>query len=88
VQRRKYNLLCFGEIFGSYLLGSFDSYSVCFINFLFSFCLDDLSIGESSMLNSPSVNVEESLYDLSFSNYFMNVGAFAFGAQMFKMMLS
>jgi ABC-type branched-subunit amino acid transport system permease subunit len=50
---------------------------------LFSFCLNDLSIGESGVLKSSTLIVWGSMCVLSFSKVsFMNVGAFAFGAQM------
>jgi hypothetical protein len=42
--------------------------SISFIVSLFSFCLDVLSIDESGMLKSPTINVWSSMCDLSFSN--------------------
>ena len=50
VLRRRYILLCLGEMFCRYLLGMFESAS--YTVSLFSFCLDDLSIGESWVLKS------------------------------------
>ena len=41
---------------------------ISFIISLFSFCLDDMSIGESRVLKSPTINVWGSICDLSFSN--------------------
>lgn len=38
-----------------------------FIISLFSFCLNDLSIGESGVLESPTIYVWGSMCDLSFS---------------------
>jgi hypothetical protein len=55
--------------------------SVRFIISLFRFCLDDLSIGESGVLGSPTNNVWSLICDLSFSNVsFTIVGALAIGA--------
>jgi hypothetical protein len=42
--------------------------SVSFSDFSVSFCLDNLSIGEISVLKSPIINVLGSMYYLSFSN--------------------
>ena len=54
--------------------------SISFRISLFSFCLDDLSIGESSVLKSPTISVRGSLFDLSTNSVsFMNVGALGFG---------
>ena len=50
--------------------------SVSFINSLFSFCLDDLSLSEHGVLKSPTTSVLNSICDLNFSNVsFTNVGA-------------
>ena len=63
--------------------------SVSFIISLFSFCLNDLSIGESWMLMTPTVNVWGSMCDLIFSNVsFTNLVALAFGAEMFRIEMS
>ena len=54
--------------------------SASFVIFLFSFYLDILSLGESGVLKSPTINVWDLIYDLSLSNVsFTNVGAFVFG---------
>jgi hypothetical protein len=43
-------------------------------------CLDDLSIGESGVLDSPIISVWGSICDLSYSNIsFMNLIVFLFG---------
>ena len=48
---------------------------------LFSFCFNDLSIGESGVLKSPTIIVWGSMCVLGFSKVpFMNFGAFKFGA--------
>jgi hypothetical protein len=55
--------------------------SVCFIIFLFSFCLKDLSSGKSRVLRSPTINVWGSICNLHFSNAsYMTVGALPFEA--------
>lgn len=55
--------------------------SLSFIISLFSFCLDDLSNSESSVLKSPTINVKGSICNLSFSNVsFTNVGTLVFGS--------
>ena len=54
-QEKDVFFFCLGEMFYRYLLGLFES--VGSIISLFSFCLDDLSIGESGVLKSPSMNV-------------------------------
>ena len=55
--------------------------SVSSLIFLLSFCLVDLSIGESGVLKSPTFNVWGLMCDLSFSNaYFTYVGVLVFGA--------
>jgi hypothetical protein len=52
---------------------------------LFSFCFNDLSIGESGVLKSPTIIALGSMCALSFSKVsFMNLGALAFGASMFR----
>lgn len=50
--RRRYVPLCLGEMFCKYLLTSIG----CTIS-LFSFCMDDLSIGEIGVLKTPTVSV-------------------------------
>ena len=48
---------------------------------LFSFCFNDLSIGESRLLKCPTIIGSGSMCVLSFNKVsFMNVGALAFGA--------
>jgi hypothetical protein len=48
--------------------------SCSFIISLFSFSLDDLSIGENAVLKSPTIDVWGWVYHLSLSNVsFMNV---------------
>ena len=55
--------------------------SLSFTVSLFSFCFNDLSIGESGVLKSPTIIVWGSMCVLSFSKVsFMNLGALAFGA--------
>ena len=62
----------------------FELYPLLPTLFMFSFCLDDLSISESRVLKSLTINVWGSVYDLSFSNVsFMNVDALAFRAKLF-----
>ena len=52
---------------------------------LFSFCFHDLSIDESLVWKSSTIIVCSAMCALSFSKVsFMNVGALAFGAQMFR----
>ena len=52
------------------------SICLCLVSFF-----QDLSIGESGVLKSPTIIVWGSMYVLRFSNVsFMNVGALAFGA--------
>ena len=52
--------------------------SVIISLFLFSFYCDELSIGESGVLKSPTIIECVLMCDLGFSNiYFTNVGAFA-----------
>ena len=54
--------------------------SVSSIISLFSFHLDDLSIGETGLLKFPTIIVWGSMCDLSFSNVsFINVGILTFG---------
>ena len=43
-----------GETFCEYLLGSFRLFLLGLV-FLFSFCLDDQSIGESEVLKTPTI---------------------------------
>jgi hypothetical protein len=53
-----------------------------------AFFLDELSIGENSMLN-PTINLWGSMYNLSFSNVsFSNLGVLLFGAKVFKIEIS
>ena len=55
--------------------------SASFIISMFSFCLDNQSIGDSGILNSPIINVWESTCDLLFNDIsFTNVDAVGFGA--------
>jgi hypothetical protein len=52
---------------------------------LFSFCFNDLSIGENGVLKSPTIIVWVSMCVLNFSKVsFMNVGELSFGAYMFS----
>ena len=56
-----------------------------FIISLFSFCLYHMYTGDSVALKFPAINVWGFICDLSFSKFsFMNVGALAFRAQIFK----
>ena len=68
-------------MFYKYLLDPFVFItSVSFIVSLFSFCVNDQSIAESTVLNSPTIIVCGAMYALNFSKIsFMNVGALAFG---------
>jgi hypothetical protein len=51
-----------------------------FIIFLFSFCLNDLSICESGVLKSSTISVWGSVFDLNFSKISSkNVSALTFG---------
>lgn len=62
--------------------------SVNFIIPLFSFCFDDLSTGESGLLQSPTINVLGSMCDLHFNNVsFTNVGALVFAAYVFRIVM-
>ena len=55
--------------------------SVCSLISLLSFCLADLSSGESRLLKSPTISVWGLMCDLSFSNVcFTNVGTLEFEA--------
>jgi hypothetical protein len=47
---------------------------IIFIIFLFSFCLDDLSIGGMGVFKSSTISMSGLIYYLNFSNLFMNVG--------------
>ena len=59
--------------------------SISFTVSLFSFCFLDWSIEESEVLKSPIFIVLGVMCALSFSKvFFMNEGAFAFGAWMFR----
>ena len=52
---------------------------------LFSFCFNDLSIGESGVMKSSTIIMWVSMCVLGFSKVsFMNLGALAFGAEMFR----
>ena len=54
---------------------------------LFTFCFNDLSIGENGVLKSPTIIMGGSMCVLSFSKLsFMNVGALAFVAWKFRIM--
>ena len=58
VVRRKFILLCLAEMLCKYLLGAFGFITPVGSSIsLLSFCLDDLSIGESRILKSPTINV-------------------------------
>ena len=59
--------------------------SLSFTVSLFSFCFNDLSIGESGVLKSPTIIVWCSMCVSSFSKVsFMNLGALPFAAKMFR----
>ena len=52
---------------------------------LLSFCLPDLSIGESGMLKSPTISVWGLMGSLCFSNIcFTYLGGLIFGAEMLR----
>ena len=52
---------------------------------LVSFCLHDLSIGESGVLKFPTIIECGEMYSLGFNRVsFMNMGAFVFGAYMLR----
>ena len=52
---------------------------------LFFFCFYDLYIAESDVLKSPTIILWGAMCALSFSKVsFMNVGALAFGAKIFR----
>ena len=56
---------------------------------VFSFCFNDLSIGDSGMLKSPTIIVWTLVWYLSFSKVsFTNVFALAFGVYMFRIEMS
>ena len=55
--RKRYILLCLGEMFYRYLLGLFESKPLLVSLFLFSFCLIDLSVGENGVLRSPTIKM-------------------------------
>ena len=77
--RRQYILLFVGEKFCRYVRFIWFITSDRFI--LFSFRLDDLTIGVSGVLKSPTIILWGVMCALSFSKVsFMNVGALAFGA--------
>jgi hypothetical protein len=80
VPRRSYIPLCLDQMCYKYLLGQLEFIaSVSFVISLFSFCLNDMSIGESGQLSSPIIKVWVSIYDLSFSNVsLMNVCTLTF----------
>ena len=57
----------------------------CFTVSLFNFCFNNLLISESLVLKTPTIIVWGSICVLRFSKVsFMNVGALAFGACMFR----
>ena len=59
--------------------------SASFTVSLFSFHFNDLSIGESGVLRSPTIIVWGAMYFLSFSRKsFMNMGTLVFGANMLR----
>lgn len=89
IPRRRYIPLCLGEISCRFLLGHFYSMSVSLIVYLFSFCLDDLLIGESGVLTSSTNKVCVLICDLYFYHIsFMNVDALTFGAQRLRIVTS
>jgi len=52
---------------------------------LFNFCFHDLSSDESGVLKSPTIIMRGAMCALSFSKVsFMNMGALAFGAPIFR----
>lgn len=55
--RRKHILLCLAEMFCRYRLDPSGSYYLLAQVLLFSFCLDDLFIDESEVLNSSTLRV-------------------------------
>jgi hypothetical protein len=70
-----FQFLCLGEIFYRCLFGPFDS--SCLLVSLF---LDVLSIDESGVLKTFTINLWGSMYNFSFSNVsFINVDALVFG---------
>ena len=57
--------------------------------FLFSLCIDDLSIGENGVLKSPTVTVLELIYVLKSSSIlFMKFGAPEFDAYVLMIKMS
>jgi hypothetical protein len=62
---------------------------ISFIISLFSFCLNDLYIGERKVIKSPTIKVWGSMCDLNFTNVsFTNMGALILGAWMFGIEIS
>ena len=83
--RRKYILLLWDGMFYKHVRSIGFITSVSFTVFLLSFCFHDLFIAESGVLKSPTIIVWGVMCTFSFSKVsFMNVSAFAFGAQMFR----
>lgn len=87
VQRRRNILLCLGKMFYKYIRSLWFEMSVESSSSLFSFCLDDLSIGqslvsqldesgESGVLKSSSIT--DILAVVVF--FFMNMGTIVFSA--------
>ena len=66
---RSYILWCLSEIFCRYLLSPFKS-SVSSLISLLSFCVSDLSVGESGVLNSPTISVWGLIFDILGLDYF------------------
>jgi hypothetical protein len=70
------------DIFCIHWVGPFDLWCDLVLGFLYWFlCLDDLSIGDSSVLWSPTSTVLEFIYVFrSFRVWVMKLGALMFGA--------
>ena len=86
--RRKYILLFLDGMFYKYEPNVRFIWFIISVSFnvsLFSFCFHDLSIDESGVLKFSTIIVGGVMCALSFSKVsLMNVGALAFGAQMFR----
>jgi hypothetical protein len=80
--RRMCFMLLLDEIFYRHQLGPFDLWCQIVLGFLcWFFCLDDLSVGDRWVLNSPTTTVLESLYAFtSFSVRLIKLGALILGA--------
>ena len=78
-----------GKMFCRYLLHSFGLYSLLAPVFLFSFCVNGLSIDKNGVLMSPTLNVRGSMCDLSFSGVsFTDVFSLGFMTWMWRTELS